>query len=133
MTGPKNTNEQVIELLREVQSNVIVLTEWRKQKDKRDEKNETQIDNLVATTHQLQIDFVVFKGMGGDVEKVADLLETMRQEVNDSKQKTARNSFNLVAGTRAMYGLLWLVATVLTTWLTAYFGSFFGPTNGGGS
>ena len=121
MTPPKNTHQEVIDLLREVQSNVIVLTEWRKQKDKRDEKSETQIDDLVKRTHQLQIDFVVFKGMGSDVEKVTEVLEILTKEVNESKQKTARNSFNLATGTRALYGFLWLAATIMTTWLTAYF------------
>lgn len=133
MNHPKNTHEQVIELLREVQSNVIVLTEWRKTKDKQDEKNETQIDNLVATTHQLQIDFVFLRGVGGEVEKIGELLEMVRHEVNESKQKTARNSFNLAAGTRAVYGFIWLAATVMTTFLTAYLGSVFGPPTGGGS
>lgn len=120
MTPPQNTNE-VIELLRQVQSNVIVLTEWRKQKDKRDEKNESQIDNLVQTTHQLQIDFVVFRGMGSEVEKVTEVLENLIKEVNESKHRTDRNSFNLATGTRALYGFLWLAATIMTTWLTAYF------------
>lgn len=126
-------DNKVIQVLHEMQANIIVLTEWRKTKDQRDEKNETQIDNLVATTHQLQIDFVVFKGMGGDMEKMIDSLDALRREVNEARQKTARNSFNLAAGTRALYGFLWLAATMVTTWLTAYFGSFFSAGNGGGS
>ena len=124
---------QVMHLLRDVQSSVIVLTEWRKTKDKQDDKNEEQIGKLVDATHELQVDFVVFRGMGGDMEKMIDSLEALRREFNDTKNKTARNSFNLAAGTRALYGFLWLTATMLTTFLTAYFGSFLGSTNGGGT
>lgn len=130
-TNPDDT--QVMHLLRDVQSSVIVLTEWRKTKDKQDDKNDEQIGKLVEATHKLQVDFVVFRGMGGDMENMINSLDALRREVNESKNKTARNTFNLAAGTRALYGFLWLAATMLTTWLTAYFGSVFGPTNGGGS
>ena len=130
-TNPDDT--QVMHLLRDVQSSVIVLTEWRKTKDKQDDKNDEQIGKLVDATHELQVDFVVFKGMGGDMEKMIDSLEALRREFNETKNKTARNTFNLAAGGRALYGFLWLAATILTTWLTAYFGSFLGPTNGGGT
>ena len=124
---------QVMHLLRDVQSSVIVLTEWRKTKDKQDDKNDEQIGKLVEATHKLQVDFVVFRGMGGDMENMINSLDALRREFNESKNKTARNTFNLAAGTRALYGFLWLAATMVTTWLTAYFGSVFGPTNGGGS
>ena len=124
---------QVMHLLRDVQSSVIVLTEWRKTKDKQDDKNDEQIGKLVEATHKLQVDLVVFRGMGGDMENMINSLDALRREFNESKNKTARNTFNLAAGTRALYGFLWLAATMVTTWLTAYFGSVFGPTNGGGS
>lgn len=124
---------QVMELLQNVQSSVVVLTEWRKIKDKQDDKNEEQIGKLVDSTHELQLNLVVVKGVGSDVEKVIDSLEGLRREFTESQHKTTRNSFNLAAGGRALYGFLWLAATILTTWLTAYFGSFLGPTNGGGT
>ena len=50
---------QVMELLQNVQSSVVVLTEWRKIKDKQDDKNEEQIGKLVDSTHELQLNLVV--------------------------------------------------------------------------
>ncbi len=70
MTYDNQTRQHTSDaFMRDVQSSIIVLTEWRKTKDKQDDKNEEQIGKLVEATHKLQVDFVVFRGMGGDLEK----------------------------------------------------------------